>query len=165
MSFPSCSNSIWNLNSVSLTRDTGRERRQWWAMPSSQPTHTHSRQPVGCRSDDIEGRTPPLQSNFEFWFLPEIWHFSNWIETLLWNLKQMNTFFVTQEWQKTCIISYMKWIASPGSMHHTGCLGLVHWDDPEGWYGEGGGRGFQEGEHVYTHGGFMLTYGKTNTIL
>ena len=29
--------------------------------------------------------------------------------------------------------------ASPGSMHDTGCLGLVHWDDPEGWYGEGGG--------------------------
>ena len=63
------------------------------------------------------------------------------------------------------IISYMKRIASPGSMHDTGCLGLVHWDDPEGWYGEGGGRGFQDGEHVYTYGGFMLTYGKTNTIL
>ena len=25
-------------------------------------------------------------------------------------------------------------------MQDTGCLGLVHWDDPEGWYGEGGGR-------------------------
>jgi len=31
----------------------------------------------------------------------------------------------------------------------TGCLGLVHWDDPEGWYGEGGGRGVQDWEHVY----------------
>ena len=31
-------------------------------------------------------------------------------------------------------------VASPGSMHDTGCLGLVHWDYPEGWYGEGGGR-------------------------
>ena len=41
---------------------------------------------------------------------------------------------------ETCIISYMKLIASPGLMHDTGCLGLVHWDDPEGWYGEGGGR-------------------------
>ena len=29
--------------------------------------------------------------------------------------------------------------ASPCSMHDTGCLGLVRWDDPEGWYGEGGG--------------------------
>ena len=45
------------------------------------------------------------------------------------------------------------------------CLGLVHWDDPEGWCGEGGGRGIQDGEQVYTHGRFMLMYGKTNTIL
>ena len=44
-------------------------------------------------------------------------------------------------------------IASPGSVHDTGCLGLVHWDNPEGWYGEGGGRGIQDGEHVYTCGG------------
>ena len=39
-----------------------------------------------------------------------------------------------------------------------------HWDDPEGLYREGGGRGFQDGEHVYTCGGFMLMYSKTNTI-
>ena len=64
-----------------------------------------------------------------------------------------------------CIMSYMKQIASPGSMHDTGCLGLVHWDNPEGWYGEGGGRGVQDGEHMCTCGGFMLMYGKTNTIL
>ena len=32
-------------------------------------------------------------------------------------------------------------------------------------YGEGGGKGIQDGEHVYTCGGFMLMYGKTNTIL
>ena len=65
---------------------------------------------------------------------------------------------------ETCII-YVKQIASPGLMYVTGCLGLVHWDDPEGWYGEGGGKGFQDWEHVYTRGGFMLMYGKTNTIL
>ena len=41
---------------------------------------------------------------------------------------------------ETCITSYKKRIASPGLMQDTGCLGLVHWDDPEGWYGEGGGR-------------------------
>ena len=35
-------------------------------------------------------------------------------------------------------------------MHDTGCLGLVHWDDPEGWYREGGGRGVQDAEHMYT---------------
>ena len=50
-------------------------------------------------------------------------------------------------------------------MQDTGCLGLVHWDDPEGWYGEGVGRGVQDGEHVYTRGGHMVMYGKTNTIL
>ena len=49
---------------------------------------------------------------------------------------------------ETCIISCMKQVASPGSMHDTGCLGLVRWDDPEGWYGEGGGRRVQDGEHV-----------------
>ena len=66
---------------------------------------------------------------------------------------------------KTCVISYKKRIASLGSMQDTGCLGRVHWDDSEGWYGEGGGKRLQDGEHVYTHGRFMLMYGKTNTIL
>ena len=66
---------------------------------------------------------------------------------------------------KTCIISYKKRIASPGSMQDTGSLGLVQWDDPEGWYEEGGERGVQDWDHVYTRGRFMLMYGKTNTIL
>ena len=66
---------------------------------------------------------------------------------------------------ETCIISYKKRITSPGLIQDTGCLGLVHWDNPEGWYGEGGGRGVQVSEHMYTHGGFMLMYGKTNTTL
>ena len=57
---------------------------------------------------------------------------------------------------ETCIISYKKRITSPGSMQNTGCLGLVHWDDPERCYGEGSGRGVQDGEHVYV---------KSNTIL
>ena len=34
---------------------------------------------------------------------------------------------------ETCIISYKKQITSLGSMQDTGCLGLLHWDDPEGW--------------------------------
>ena len=33
-------------------------------------------------------------------------------------------------------------------MHNTGCLGLVHWDDPEGWNGEGGGRRVQDGDPI-----------------
>ena len=36
---------------------------------------------------------------------------------------------------ETCILSYVKWITSPGLMHDTACSGLVHWDDPEGWDG------------------------------
>ena len=60
-------------------------------------------------------------------------------------------------------ISYVKWITSPGSMHETGCSGLEHWDDPEGWEGEGSGSGVQDGEHMYTHGGCMSLYGKTTT--
>ena len=54
---------------------------------------------------------------------------------------------------ETCVISCMKRVASPGSMHDTGCLGLVHWDNPEGWCGEGGGRRVQDGERMYTCGG------------
>ena len=65
---------------------------------------------------------------------------------------------------ETCIISYMKRVASPGSMHDAGCLGLVHWDDPEAWYGEGGERRVRDGEHMYTCGRFILIYVKTNTI-
>ena len=53
---------------------------------------------------------------------------------------------------ETCIYSYVKQIPSPGSMHETGCSRLVHWDDPEGWDGEAGGREGQDGEHMYTHG-------------
>ena len=47
-------------------------------------------------------------------------------------------------------------------MHETGHSGPVHWGDPEGWDGEGGGRGIQDGEHMYTHGGFKSMYGKNH---
>ena len=46
---------------------------------------------------------------------------------------------------ETCIISYMKRVASPGSMHETRCSGLEHWDDPEGWDGRKVGGGFRMG--------------------
>ena len=61
---------------------------------------------------------------------------------------------------ETCILLYVKNIASPGSMHETGCSGLLHWDDPERWDGDEGGRGVQDGEHMHTHGWFMSLYGK-----
>ena len=62
-----------------------------------------------------------------------------------------------------CKLPHVKRIDSPGLMHDTGCLGLVHWDDPDGW--DGGGRGVQDGQHVYTCGIFKSMYDKTNTIL
>ena len=61
---------------------------------------------------------------------------------------------------ETCILSYVKQITSPGSMHETGCSGLVHWNDPEGWDGDGGGMGVQDREYMYTHGWFISMYGK-----
>ena len=80
-------------------------------------------------------------------------------------LEEKHITFIWENGIETCRISCMKRVASLGSMHDTGCLGLVHWDDPEGWYGEGGGRRIQDGEHMYTCGGFILMFGKTNTIL
>ena len=64
---------------------------------------------------------------------------------------------------ETCMLSWKKRIASLCSIQDTGCLGLVHRDDPER-YGMGGGRGIQDWELVYTRGGFMSMYGKTNTV-
>ena len=68
-----------------------------------------------------------------------------------------------------CIVnlgmSQKKGIASLCPMQDTGCLGLVHGDDPERCYGEGGGRGVHVWECMYTRGGFMSMYGKTNTVL
>ena len=55
--------------------------------------------------------------------------------------------------------------ASLCPMQDTACLGLVHGDDPEGCCGEGGGRGVHVWDHMYTRGGFMSMYGKTNTVL
>ena len=66
---------------------------------------------------------------------------------------------------ETCILSCKKRITSLGLIQDTRCLGLVHWDDPEGCCGGGGGRGVHVWDHIYTHGGFMLMYGKTNTVL
>ena len=45
----------------------------------------------------------------------------------------------------------MKQIASPGLMHETGCSGLVHREDPEGWDGEGGGGGGGSGWGTHVH--------------
>ena len=66
---------------------------------------------------------------------------------------------------ETCILSCKKRITSLGFLQDTGCLGLVHGDDPERCYGEGGGRELQDWQLMYTLGRFILMYGKTNTVL
>ena len=47
---------------------------------------------------------------------------------------------------------YVKQTASPSLMHETGNSKPVNWDNPEGWDGEGGGSGVQDGGHMYNHG-------------
>ena len=66
---------------------------------------------------------------------------------------------------ETCVLSCKNRITSLCPMQDTACLGLVHGDDPEGCCGEGDGRGVHVWDHMYTHGGFMSMYGKTNTVL
>ena len=68
--------------------------------------------------------------------------------TVFWTLGEGKGGLIWKNGIETCKLSYVKWIASPGLMHGTGCSGLAHWDDPEGW----GRSGVQDGEHMYTRG-------------
>ena len=61
--------------------------------------------------------------------------------TVFWTLGEGEGGMIWENGIETCIISYVKEIANAGQMHDTGCLGLVHWDDPEGWCGDGGWEG------------------------
>ena len=72
-------------------------------------------------------------------------------------LKEVN---IWENGIETCMLSCKKRITSLGLIQGTGRLGLVHWDDPERWYGEGGGRGVRDWELMYTRGGFMSMCGK-----
>ena len=65
--------------------------------------------------------------------------------TVFWILGEGEGGMIWENGTETCIISCMKQVASPGSMHDTGCLGLVNWDDPEGWFGREEGGGFRMG--------------------
>ena len=56
-------------------------------------------------------------------------------------------------------------VTSPGLMNETGCSGLVHWDDPEGWDGEKGGRGFRMGNTCTPMADSCQCMSKTTTIL
>ena len=48
------------------------------------------------------------------------------------------------------MLPYVKQVTSASSVHEAGHPKLVLWDNPEGWAGEGGERGFQDGgTHVH----------------
>ena len=55
-------------------------------------------------------------------------------------------------------------VSSPGSMHETGCSGLVHWDDPDQWGGEGGGGRFRMGDTQTPMADSCQCMAKTTTI-
>ena len=54
---------------------------------------------------------------------------------------------------ETCILSYMKQLTSPGSIHETSA---------QGWCTGMTQRDGMDREHMYTHGGFMSMYGKNH---
>ena len=67
-----------------------------------------------------------------------------------------------QTWKKM----YLKWkLHKCLKNRKTNVSPAFKWDDPEGWYREGGGSRVQDEEHMYTCGRFILIFGKTNTIM
>jgi len=55
------------------------------------------------------------------------------IEQLLDSMGEGEGGMIWENGIEICILSYTKRITSPGLMFDTGYLGLVHWDDSEGW--------------------------------
>ena len=74
------------------------------------------------------------------------------MNSLLYSVGEGEAEMTLEDIIETCILPYVKQIASTGLTHETGRSGPVHWDDPEGWDGEGGRRRVQDGGHMYTHG-------------
>ena len=71
--------------------------------------------------------------------------------TVCWTLGEGKGGMIRENSIETCILSNVNQNTNLDLIHETGCSGLVHCDDPEGWDGEGGGKGVQNGEHMYTH--------------
>ena len=67
---------------------------------------------------------------------------------------------------ETCILAYVKWFASPGTIYETGRSGLVHWGNPEGWdMGREVGGGFRMGDTCIPMADSCQCMAKTTTIL
>ena len=58
--------------------------------------------------------------------------------------------------------AHLSMVEGPSLMHEAGHSKLVHWDNPEGWAGEGRGRGIQDQGTIYTCDWFMSMYGKNH---
>ena len=65
-------------------------------------------------------------------------------------------------WENNMYIIYSETDHQPRLDARDKCSGLVHWEDPEEWGGEGGGRGDRDGEFMYIQGWFMSMYDKTH---
>ena len=123
--------------------------QSWTPLPSPTPYHLSGSSPCTSPKQAVCETTKETQMcRMDFWTLRE---------------RERVGWFGRMALKR--ILSCKKRISSPCSVQDTGCLGLVHGDDPERWYGVEGGRGVQDWELMYTRGGIMSIYGKTNTVL
>ena len=65
-------------------------------------------------------------------------------------------------WKNSMYIIYSETDHQPRWDAWDKCSDLMHWEDPEGSGGEGGGRGDRDGEYMYIHGWFMSMYDKNH---
>ena len=72
---------------------------------------------------------------------------------------------ISENSTETCILPYVKQITSPSSKQERVYSKPVHWDNPEGWDGEGGGRGFSTRDTCTPVADSCQCIAKTNTIL
>ena len=63
-------------------------------------------------------------------------------------------------WENSMYILYSETDHQPRLDAWDKCSDLVHWEDPEGSGGEGGGKGDRDGEYKKLHGWFMSMYDK-----
>ena len=126
------------LGKIEGRRRRGRQRMRWLDGVINSMNMSLSK--LGKMVRDMEAWRAPIRGVARSWT-----QLSDWITTTAKHKLCIKAL-------ETCIISYMKRVASPGSMHNTGCLGLVHWDDPHTRGMVWGGRreeGSGWGTHVY----------------
>ena len=85
--------------------------------------------------------------------------------TVFWTLGEGKGGIIWENGIETYIILYMKRIAIQVRCMIQDTLGWCTGMTQRDGIGREEGRGVEDGEHMYTCGGFMLMYGKTNTIL